>query len=65
MATELQSAIEENAEGPAEAHDDAGGVRQHSLRDQIEADKYLSRAQAASRSGLPIRFGKFRPPGAA
>ena len=42
MADEdLATTIEENAQGPAAAAQDGTSVTRHSLRDQIEADKYL------------------------
>ena len=49
MAEDLDDAIRTNAEGPAEAHGDSGGMRQHSLTDQIAADKYLAGKQAMAR----------------
>lgn len=50
MADELEDAIRTNAAGPAEAHGDAGGMKQHSLPDQIEADKYLAGKEAVQRN---------------
>ena len=50
MADELDDAIRTNAEGPAEAHGDSGGMKQHSLPDQIEADKYLAGKEAVRRN---------------
>lgn len=50
MAEDLKDKIKENAEGPAEARGDSGSVRQHSLADQIEADKYLASKEAASKN---------------
>ena len=44
---ELDSTIRENAQGPESASTDGVQVRQHSLRDQIEADKYLAGKTAA------------------
>lgn len=38
---ELDSTIRENAAGPKWARGDSGEIEQHSLKDQIEADKYL------------------------
>lgn len=59
-----ENTIAENAEGPAEAEDDAGRVKQHKLTDQITADVYLAKKTAASSRSLPIRIGRIRPPGA-
>ena len=65
MADEpLDDTIRENAKGPAEAHGDAGGVKQHSLRDQIEADRFLASKQAVKSKSRGVRFTKIRPPGA-
>ena len=50
MAEDLKDAIKQNAEGPAEARGDSGSVRQHGLKDQIEADKYLAGKEAASKN---------------
>jgi len=49
MADDLKDAIKQNAEGPAEARGDAGSVRQHGLKDQIEVDKYLAGKEAGSK----------------
>ena len=63
MADELDSTIRENAQGPAEARGDSGSVREHGLKDQVEADKHLAGKDAvaknpakvltAGRGGLP------------
>jgi hypothetical protein len=63
MADELEDTIRENAQGPAEAHGDAGGMKQHSLPDQIEADRYLESKKAARRKGLGVALKKLVPPG--
>lgn len=60
----LEQAIRENAQGPAEAHGDSGGVKQHSLKDQIEADRFLASKQAVKSKSRGIRFTKVAPPGA-
>jgi len=65
MAEELEQTIRENAQGPAEAHGDSGGMKQHNLRDQIEADRYLSAKEAARSKTLGLRMTKIVPPGAA
>ena len=65
MAKELNDAtIRENAAGPAEVSGDAGSMKQHSPRDQIEVDRYLNSKQAARSPGLGVRVQKFVPPGA-
>jgi hypothetical protein len=63
MADELDQAILDNAQGPAEAHGDAGGMKQHPLAEQIEADRYLASKRAARNKGLGIGLKKLVPPG--
>jgi len=63
MAENLADAIEENAAGPKKASGDSGSVEQHSLKDQIEADKYLASKQAARAKGLGIKLTKISPGG--
>lgn len=62
---ELDSTIRENAQGPAEARGDAVSMRQHGLRDQIAADKYLASktARALHPAEALIRV-QLIPPGA-
>ena len=60
----LEQTIRDNASGPAEAHGDAGGVKQHPLKDQIEVDRFLASKQAARSKSRGIRFSKLAPPGA-
>ncbi len=64
MADDLKDAISENAAGPAKASGDAGSVEQHKLKDQIEADRYLSSKDAASKKSRGLRFNKLVPPSA-
>lgn len=61
---DLKETISTNAQGPAEAQSDAGRVRQHSLQDQIAADKYLRTRDAQARKNRGIRCLKIVPPGA-
>jgi len=61
---ELEEQLRRNAAAPAEASNETGSVKQHSLRDQIELDKHLANKAAAASSKLPIRFGRFISPGA-
>jgi len=63
MADDLENSIQTNASGPKKASGDAGSVEQHSLSDQIAADRYLNSRQA-TKSGLGIRKTKLVPPGA-
>jgi len=63
MADDLDNTIRENAEGPAEAHGDSGGMKQHSLPDQVAADRYLEGKKASRKKGLGIGLKKLVPPG--
>jgi hypothetical protein len=64
VADDLKDVIRENAEGPAEAHGDAGGMKQHSLPDQIAADKHLANKAALSSGSMGLRRRKIVSPGA-
>lgn len=64
MANTTTDKLKENAEGPAQVTGDQGSVRQHPLREQIEADKYLRSVNTHTSSKLPIRIGKIRSGGA-
>jgi len=64
MADDLDNTIRENAQGPKRAAGDSGSVEQHSLTEQIEADRYLASKEAAKSNGLGIRVTKLVPPGA-
>ncbi len=61
---DLSETIQNTAAGPAEAHDQAGGMRAQPLRDLVAADEHLARKAAARSKALPIRVGIIRPPGA-
>ena len=63
MAETLENTIQENAMGPKSASGDAGSVEQHSLTDQIAADKYLQSKQASATKGLGIKLLKISPGG--
>lgn len=63
MAEDLGQAIRENAQGPKRAQGDSGSIEQHSLQDQIEADRYLASKQAAKK-GVGVKMTKVVPPGA-
>jgi len=65
MADDLEDVIRENAEGPAEAHGDSGGMKQHGLPEQIEADRYLNAKKASRSRSLGLRMTKIVPPGTA
>ncbi len=63
MPEEIENAIREAAQQPAEVSVDGQTVKQQPLRDQIEADRYLASKEAA-RKGLGVRMTKVVPPGA-
>jgi hypothetical protein len=50
--------ITENAQGPKKVTGDQGSVEQHSIKDQIDADRYEKANEAAKGPG--IRNRKFR-----
>ena len=62
-SSELRDAILENAKGPKRVEGDSGSVEQHSLKDQIEAERFLQSKKATQRPGLGIRFTKIAPDG--
>ncbi|MEW6199790.1 MAG: hypothetical protein AB1601_14150 [Planctomycetota bacterium] len=63
MAEEIENAIREAAQQPAEVSVDGQTVKQQPLPDQIEADRYLASKDAAKK-GLGVRMTKVVPPGA-
>ena len=63
MAEDLEQNIRDNAAGPKRAQADSVSVEQHSLTEQIEADRYLS-SKVAAKKGLGVRMTKVVPPGA-
>ena len=60
---ELEDTIKENATGPKRAKGDSTEMEQHSLPDQIAADRYLASKNAAKKKGLGIKITKLVPPG--
>lgn len=63
MADDLKTSISENAQGPKRAKGDSGEMEQHSLTDQIAADRYLA-TKGVTRPHRAIRFAKIVPGGA-
>ena len=61
----IRDAIEQTAKGPSSVSVGAQTVQQQSIRDQIEADRYLASKQAATapKAGFGIRFQRIKPPG--
>lgn len=63
--TTVEQAIEQNALGPSSVANGSQSVNQHSIADQIEADRYLA-AKAAGANGLKgfgLRIQRIKPPG--
>jgi hypothetical protein len=65
MAEELDSTIRDNAQGPRRAKGDSGEMEQHSLADQIEADKHLAGKGALVKKNFGMTRAKIIPPGTA
>lgn len=63
MTDSLVDIITDNATGPKSASGDAGSVQQHSLPDQIAADKHLQSKKAMGNKGLGIKLLKISPSG--
>jgi len=61
---DLEQTISENAAGPKRARGDSGEVEQHSLKDQIEVDRYLASKRALRRKRKGLGMTKLVPPGA-
>ena len=60
----MTQAIHENATGVKKAKGDNGELENHSLKDQIEADKYLCSKKATKARLKGLGFTKIVPPGA-
>ena len=66
MAEDIDSAIRQNAQGPESAEADGMKVTQHSLADQIAADKYLAgKAAVSANPAKAFTRVKVVPPGTA
>ena len=63
VADELDNAIRQNAQGPESASADGVQVKQRSLRDVIEADKYLAGKDARRNPARAFTRVKIVPPG--
>ena len=63
MADDLEDTIRDSARGPRSAKGDVGEIQQHSLADQIAADRYLASKKAA-KNALGVKRTKMVPPGA-
>jgi len=65
MAEDLDNVIEQNAAGPKQVTADGVTVQQHSLADQIAADKHLASKRATADPRKAFCRVKIVPPGAA
>jgi hypothetical protein len=63
MAEDLAETIAQNAQGPASAEADGVKVSQHSLSDQIAADRYLAGRDARRNPTKAFTRVKVVPPG--
>jgi hypothetical protein len=59
----LEQTIAENAAGPKKAQGDTGSLENHSLTEQIAADRYLAAKKAVAGPGKGLRISKLVPPG--
>ena len=59
----IADAIRDNAAGLKKASNDAGSVEQHTIADQIAADRDLASKQAMSRRNRGLRISRIVPPG--
>lgn len=60
----MTETIVKNAVGPKSAEVDGQRVEQHSLKEQIAADKYLASKNAVKRCGSGLKFSKMTHSGA-
>ncbi len=65
MTETIANSIKTNAAGPRQASADGVNVQQHSLPDQIAADKYLEAKKATRTKGLGVKLTKLSPGGTA
>lgn len=61
---DLSANIETNAAAPKRVKTDEGEFEQHSLKDQIEADRYLNSKKASKAKGFGIRVARVKSPSA-
>lgn len=60
---DLGKTIAQSALEPKRAKGDQGEVEQHSLKDQIEADRYLRNRKAGKRGLRAVGLSRVTPPG--
>ena len=61
---DLSQQIEQSAQQPKSGTFDGQTFTQHSLKEQIEADKYLESKKAATGKTRGLAFAQLRHPGA-
>lgn len=64
MSDDPASPIADAARSPKKVEGDAGSMEQHSLADQIAADRYLASKKALNSKNRGFRVTKMIPPGA-
>ncbi len=62
MPDDNRTAISTSSQQPASASVDGVSATQHNLKDQIEADRYLSANVAMGKSHRGLRFTRLLPP---
>ncbi len=62
MPDDVKQAISDNAKGPSEVSADGVVAKQHSLRDQIEADRHLASNDAVKKKQRGLSFTKLISP---
>ncbi len=63
MSEGLEDTIADNAAGPKRAANETGSMEQHSIPDQIAADRYIESKKASRQKGLGIKLTKLSPGG--
>ncbi len=58
-----EATIAENLENPKKAQNNMGNYEQHSLKDSIEAAKFLASQNAGASDNLGMLFRVFNTPG--
>lgn len=61
---ELEDEIRENLSKPKRAKGDQGEMEAHSLKDQVEAAKFLSSDTVAEKPHRALKYARIKPPGA-
>jgi len=62
---DLSQTIRESRQSAKRAKGDNGELEQHSLKEQIEVDRYLCNREAAKAGPHALRFSRVVPPGSA